>query len=99
MFSKLFKKAKPQETITHDHAAQLYEIIRNILDEKDRNTPLTMDTVLEDIGFDSIKYIHLLLSLEDIVKGDLETVMAQIDLTSIRTIRDINHIVNQLAGK
>lgn len=91
MFKNLFKRPKPEPP--SDQLQLLYGLIVNVLDKDSANIVLTPETRLEDIGFDSIKYIHLLLSLEDIVKADLEKIVSEMDLSSINTIKDIHELL------
>lgn len=43
-----------------------------------------------EIGFDSIKYINMILQLDSINEGfDMETIVTSIDLEEIKTIGDL----------
>jgi len=100
MFGKLFKRTKQGPLPAgEDELQPLYDLIRNILDGPEKQLPLAPATVLEEIGFDSIKYIHLLLSLEDLLQVELETVMAEIDITAIKTIQDLGDLVRKYQEK
>jgi acyl carrier protein len=94
MFSNPFKRTKPPPA--SDLLQLLYGLIIKVLDKGDINIVLTPETELDDIGFDSIKYIHLFLSLEDIVKADLEEIISNIDLSNIRTIKDVHDLLQRI---
>lgn len=70
-------------------------LVLSLLDEKSGGVTLTPDTNLKDIGFDSIKFLNLFLSLEDIVNVDLETIVSEVDPSSVQKINDVVSIVEK----
>lgn len=94
MFKSLFKKSakKPQSEYTE----AVFSLIRDLMDEELKSIELTEDTKLDELGFNSIKYIHLLLSLEDVVKMDLEKIVSETDLSDLKTIKDITALLTRL---
>ena len=96
MFNNLFKKNS--KSIDKDEQ-QVINLINDLLDDEYKGVVLTENTVLEDVGFDSIKYMQLLLSLEDVVKKDVEEIISTIDLFSIKTIKDILIFVSDIKSK
>lgn len=97
MFNRLFKKSEkkpPQDEYTE----AVFKLIRDLMDEELGELELTEDTKLDDLGFNSIKYIHLLLSLEDVVKMDLEKIVSETDLSDLRTIKDITGMLTRLSN-
>ncbi len=57
---------------------------------------LSPPTPLQSLGMDSIKYINLLLSLEDIIGKELDDVAEHIHLSEITTIGDLVALVERL---
>jgi acyl carrier protein len=99
MLSKFFNKPRKNQATENERLFALYSLIRNVLGEEGENIKLTPYTVLEEIGFDSIKYIHLLLSLEDIIDANLEEIISEIDLASLRTIADVASMMDKFPQK
>ncbi len=75
---------------------KLKEIIKNLLPEEDQNIIITKNTTLADLEFDSIRYMHLLLSLEDIIGKDIDEIIDKIDLSSLHNINDILELIQVL---
>lgn len=57
---------------------------------------LTPSTSLQSLGMDSMKYINLLLSLEDIIGKELDEVAEHIDLAEINKVGDLVALVERL---
>lgn len=57
---------------------------------------LSPSTPLQSLGMDSMKYINLLLSLEDIIGRDLDEVAEHIDLARLVTVGDLVTLVERL---
>ncbi|WP_320775635.1 acyl carrier protein [Streptomyces sp. CRN 30] len=65
-------------------------------DVADRRDDLSPSTPLKSLGMDSMKYINLLLSLEDIIGKELDEVAEHIDLAEITTVGDLVALVERL---
>jgi acyl carrier protein len=65
-------------------------------DVADRRDELSASTPLQSLGMDSMKYINLLLSLEDIIGKELDEVAEHIDLAEITTVGDLVALVERL---
>ncbi|MFY1650472.1 acyl carrier protein [Solwaraspora sp. WMMB762] len=61
-----------------------------------RRADLSRSTSLQSLGMDSMKYINLLLSLEDIIGKELDEVAEYIDLSEITTVGDLVTLVERL---
>jgi acyl carrier protein len=61
-----------------------------------RQADLSPSMPLESLGMDSMKYINLLLSLEDIIGKELDEVAEHIDLAQITTVGDLVALVERL---
>jgi acyl carrier protein len=61
-----------------------------------RETELSPSTPLHSLGMDSMKYINLLLSLEDIIGRELDEVAEHIDLAEVLTVGDLVALVERL---
>jgi acyl carrier protein len=61
-----------------------------------RRDELSPATPLHSLGMDSMKYINLLLSLEDIIGRELDEVAEHIDLSEIVTVGDLVALVERL---
>ncbi|WP_431911892.1 acyl carrier protein [Micromonospora carbonacea] len=61
-----------------------------------RQAELSPSTPLRSLGMDSMKYINLLLSLEDIIGKELDEVAEHIDLSEITTVGDLVSLVERL---
>jgi acyl carrier protein len=82
--------------------ASLYDEVCQLLiamlgeDGAARQTDLSPATPLQSLGMDSMKYINLLLSLEDIIGKELDEVAEYIDLSEITTVGDLVAMVERL---
>jgi acyl carrier protein len=61
-----------------------------------RQADLSPSTPLRSLGMDSVKYINLLLSLEDLIGKELDDVAEHIDLSEIITVGDLVALVERL---
>ena len=61
-----------------------------------RQAELSPSTPLRSLGMDSMKYINLLLSLEDIIGRELDEVAEHIDLAEVVTVGDLVAMVERL---
>ena len=94
MFKNLFnKEEKGSDSFDNE---KLIGIIRELLPDDLKNTVIESKTRFDELGFDSIMYINLILGLEDIVNKDLEVIVSEIDLASIQTVEDLFKTVELL---
>jgi len=91
----IFKK-KEIVISTNESFEQIKQLVTTILGDDTQQIDLKLDTKFEDIGFDSIKFINLLLGLEDLIDIDLETIAAEIDPASIQTLNDVVQLLDKL---
>lgn len=91
-----FKSKKSESKNNSDEFVLLSGLIKKILPDDIKNIELTPKTKFIDLGFDSMQFINLLLSLEDIIEKDLEEIVAEIDMASIDTIEDVINILESL---
>lgn len=71
------------------------QLVIKILGIDRQKIVLTPDMKFEDIGFDSIMFINLLLSLEDIIGVDIEIIASEIDPSSIQTLNDVVQLLDK----
>ena len=71
----------------------LIDVIRDIIPDELRSVDIVRETSLEDLGFDSIRYMHLLLSLPDIVGLEVDEVVKNVQLSSFKTVGDIHDTI------
>ena len=92
---KLF--SKKTRAIDHNKDFQLVcNALREIMPENMQQIKLDENTKIETLGIDSIKYINLLISLEEIIGKELEEIVDSIDLSSIKTVKDLVELVEKL---
>lgn len=65
-------------------------------DGASRQADLSPTTPLNSLGMDSMKYINLLLSLEDVIGKELDEVAEHIHLAEITTVGDLVALVRRL---
>lgn len=87
---------KKRNIIEIDSFKIIRGLVVDILGRQAENIDLTPDTKFIDIGFDSIKFIRLLLELEDVTHVSIETIAMEIDLSSIQSINDVSHLLDKL---
>lgn len=96
MFKRLFgpgsaKQKEPDDTI---YLFIRETIVKILPDGKTGN--INAETRLDSLGFDSIMYIDLILSLETIVNKDLDEIVDEVDLSAIQTVGDVVQLVHRL---
>jgi len=96
--ANFFSKKKQGEKNSNEFEL-LSNLIKKILPEDRRNVELTPKTRFTDLGFDSMQFINLLLSLEDIINKDLEEIVAEIDIATLETIDDVVKVLKILKEK
>ena len=92
---KIFNKKK-QEISSEDCFNKVCDALYEVMPEELRNIELLPKTKIETLGIDSIKYINLFISLEEIIGKELDEVVDAIDVSSIKTVDDIVKLVNEL---
>ncbi|MEU9336634.1 acyl carrier protein [Streptomyces sp. NPDC048290] len=65
-------------------------------DVAERRAELSASTPLQSLGMDSMKYINLLLSLEDSIGKELDEVAEHIELSEVATVGDLVALVERL---
>ena len=95
---KIFK-SKNQSISDNLCFEQICTALKEVMPEENRNKELSASTKIESLGIDSIKYINLFISIEEIVGKDLEEIVDSIDLSTINTIEDIVKLVAELQIK
>jgi len=97
MFKKISSLVTKKDSKEQDELrAQIIGIIRTIADIGD-DIEITAQTRLKDLGFDSIKFMNLILSFEDVINKDIEEIIDKIDnLALINTVQDVIDAVNDL---
>jgi acyl carrier protein len=85
----------PIQASLYDHVCR---VLSSILGEagRARAVELSPSTSLASLGLDSMKYINLLLSLEDIIGKDLDEVAEHIDLAKLTKVGDLVALVERL---
>lgn len=87
---------KKKKIYSYDElVAYLTQLIKTMLDDNDK-VNLTDNIPLEKIGFDSIRYIHLFMLLEEKLDIKLESIVSEINLTSATTIKDLAELLNNI---
>jgi acyl carrier protein len=95
---KIFKK-RNQIVYENECFDQICKALREVMSKELKELVLKKDTKIETLGIDSIKYINLFISLEEIIGKELEKVVDSIDLSSIKTINDLVGLVKELQKK
>ena len=90
-------EGKPEEKI--DDFALVKNIIKDILSEDLREIEIKLESRFDDLGFDSIKFIGLILNLEDVVDKDIDDIVSEIDLSSLQTVSDVVNFIKGLKSR
>jgi len=97
MFAFFKKKRKENKTSNSISNNDTFSIVKQLLINIDNDISperIKEEAALEDLGFDSIKFLNLLLALEDILNRDLDDIIVNIDLGKILKVRDIIEFVD-----
>ncbi|TDB84789.1 acyl carrier protein [Actinomadura sp. KC216] len=102
MAAQLISASNAQKKVPMSTQASLYDDVCRALiamlgaDGAARQADLSPSTPLESLGMDSMKYINLLLSLEDIIGKELDEVAEHIELAEITTVGRLVDLVERL---
>lgn len=98
MFAKFLNKnlKKNEKSDSYDIVVNL---IKEVLSEDISAVTISLDSKLEELGFDSIKFINLMLNLENYIEKDLEEIAEAVDLSELQTVNDIIILVDRLKSK
>ena len=91
----MFFKKKKEVNIIEDEFKVVRDIIKGIIPEI-TDSQLTPKTTFEEIGFDSIKFINLVLSLEDFIGKELEEIVADLDLATLKRVEDLVKFIQKV---
>jgi acyl carrier protein len=91
-----FLKRQEKKVSEIDCFDQVCTALKEVMPEELRTKVLKEDIKIESLGIDSIKYINLFISLEEIIGKELEEIVESIDLSSIKTVNDIVELVQKL---
>ena len=75
---------------------QICTALKEVMPQELRNMKIKPETKIDYLGIDSIKYINLFISLEDIIGKELEDIVDSIDLSIVATVSDIVDLVKNL---
>lgn len=92
---KIFK-SKNQTVDKSESFEQICSALKEVMPSELQDIVLKEETKIETLGIDSIKYINLFISLEDIIGKELEDIVDSIDLSSIKTVNDVVELVREL---
>ncbi len=96
MIKNFFRKKKVQDTT--GEFEQIVSIIKKIYPELSE-TNIEKTTSFDELGFTSIQYINLMLSLEDIIDKDIDVIVEQLDFETIRTVGDLIIFISKMRGQ
>ena len=86
---KIFKRKSIEKTKEKDSVfSVIIDAICSVNPEIKRET-IKEESELEHLGIDSIKFMNLLISFEDILGKDIEDFVDEIDVSKLRTVNDI----------
>lgn len=77
----------------------LYKLIRELLPPETKGADLTPGSNLQELGFDSMKYINLMFRIEDMLNIDIEDIVSEIDIEQLQTINDIHLLIHSIRNK
>jgi len=87
-------KALMSTQILYDEVCRV--VVAILGDETVHQADLSPSTSFQSLGMDSMKYINLLLSLEDIIGKELDEVAEHLDPAQITTVGDLVALVERL---
>ncbi|MBJ6369747.1 phosphopantetheine-binding protein [Snuella sedimenti] len=97
MFS-FFENKKEKESSSSNEKSSLdivKELVLRINEDIDTDK-IKPEELLENLGLDSIKFMDILLSLEDILGMELEYFIEEIELSEIVRVEDLVNTIDKL---
>lgn len=87
------KDKKSRSQILEEVLALIRKVSNNELDQVELEPQMN----LKELGFDSIKFMNLVLNLEDVIGKDIEEIIDEVNnLAMINTIEDVVDLVEEL---
>lgn len=74
-------------------------LLLDVMPEEYKAKDVSPEDRLDELGFNSIQFINLILHLEDIVDNDLEDIVNEIDVLSMVTVDDLVKFVETMNTK
>lgn len=71
---------------------EVIELIKEVAEITDSKA-ITDKSKIVSLGIDSIKFMNLLIGLEDIIDCDIEDVIEDVDFSEFKTVEDIVEFV------
>lgn len=94
MLKNIFSKKR--DTHISDNIDEfVFNYLKEFMPKNQRKLDIKYDTKLADLGIDSIKYMTLLIKLEEFVEKDLEEIVKEIDISTIQTVGDVIGLVKK----
>ena len=93
---KLFKKNKKnKDNIQNSPLEKVIDIISTAIPDVNKKE-IKQNSRLEDLGVDSIKFMNLVISFEEILDKDIEDFIDDIDISALQTVNDIVLLMEKL---
>ncbi len=74
---------------------QVIELILSVVELEDPSM-VSVNSSIKDLGIDSIRFMNLLISLEDIIGRELEDIIEDIEFADLKTVGDIAELVQKM---
>jgi acyl carrier protein len=98
MFKRFNKKVKStSEDLPVDADSSLVlvkKLISGVFENLDSNS-IQLETELEYLGLDSIKFLNILLGFQDAFEMDLDDIVEMVDLSKLHKVRDLVNLADE----
>lgn len=75
--------------------SHVIELICSVCELEFKSQEIELSSPIKDLGIDSIRFMNLLISIEDIIGRDIEDIIEGIEFSEINTVGDVVELVKK----
>lgn len=74
---------------------QVVDVICSVCELNVNDHSVSLDSSIKDLGIDSIRFMNLLISIEDVIGCEIEDIIEGIEFSELKTVGDIVELVKK----
>ncbi len=74
---------------------QVVDLICGVCELEVNDQSVSLDSSIKDLGIDSIRFMNLLISIEDVIGREIEDIIEGIEFSELKTVGDIVELVKK----
>ncbi|MCX6180716.1 MAG: acyl carrier protein [Bacteroidetes bacterium] len=78
-----------------DVEIQVINLVCSVCEIEIKDHNVELNSSIKDLGIDSIRFMSLLIGIEEIIDCEIEDVIAEIEFSELKTVGDIAELVKK----